>query len=355
MTKIDPSSLEFEVLHNDGQPPAMRKLIELKNVFSKQLPKMPKEYIVRLIFSKNHEAIAVRQGSKILGGVCYCLFPGVRLCEIVFLAISSEHQTCGLGTRLMNHLKTHMQKKSIEFLMTCADNLAIGYFKKQGFHRNITMPPELFKGYLKDYEGSTLMEFLLHPHIDYFRIAEMVRDQQKYLVEVIKSLTTNHILYAGIPESGWRRASNAFGTRLSPSCIPGLAEAGFTAEEFDRLRALPRGKSFKESCLKIVDSLTGHSSAWPFLAPVRKEEVPDYFNYIKRPMDFQTIRDRVNSNEYSSKKQFEGDIMLVFSNAKEYNSKPTVFYKCADKMEVYAKGLLENLKDAVKEGKLQSA
>ena len=59
--------------------------------------------------------------------------------------------------------------------MTCADNLAIGYFKKQGFHKNILMPPILHKGYLKDYEGSTLMECLLVENIDYDTIMTKIK------------------------------------------------------------------------------------------------------------------------------------------------------------------------------------
>jgi histone acetyltransferase len=32
----------------------MKMLIDLKNIFSRQLPKMPKEYIVKLVFDRNH-------------------------------------------------------------------------------------------------------------------------------------------------------------------------------------------------------------------------------------------------------------------------------------------------------------
>jgi histone acetyltransferase len=59
-------------------------------------------------------------------------------------------------------------------MMTCADNLAIGYFKKQGFHKEIHADPVLYKGYLKDYEGSTLMEFIIESDIDYRLINELI-------------------------------------------------------------------------------------------------------------------------------------------------------------------------------------
>lgn len=39
---------------NDGAPLSGRLLIGLKNVFSKCLPNMPKEYITRLVFDRRH-------------------------------------------------------------------------------------------------------------------------------------------------------------------------------------------------------------------------------------------------------------------------------------------------------------
>ena len=33
---------------------SMKMLIDLKNIFAKQLPKMPKEYIVKLVFDRHH-------------------------------------------------------------------------------------------------------------------------------------------------------------------------------------------------------------------------------------------------------------------------------------------------------------
>jgi len=54
----------------------MKYLIDLKNIFSRQLPKMPKEYIVKLVFDQNHESIALmKNGKKIIGGICYWQYP----------------------------------------------------------------------------------------------------------------------------------------------------------------------------------------------------------------------------------------------------------------------------------------
>ena len=52
-------------------------------------------------------------------------------------------------------------------MMTCVDNLALGYFKKQGFDRQLAIEPAIYKSFIEDYEGSTLMKFLVDPNINY--------------------------------------------------------------------------------------------------------------------------------------------------------------------------------------------
>jgi len=42
----------------------MKYLIDFKNIISRQLPKMPKEYIVRLVFDRNHECLLILKSSQ---------------------------------------------------------------------------------------------------------------------------------------------------------------------------------------------------------------------------------------------------------------------------------------------------
>jgi histone acetyltransferase len=58
----------------------MRHLIDLKNIIAKQLPRMPRPYIVRLIMDRVHEAMIIMKkvaGQKpvILGGCVFRPFP----------------------------------------------------------------------------------------------------------------------------------------------------------------------------------------------------------------------------------------------------------------------------------------
>ena len=44
----------------------------MKNVFSKQLPNMPREYISRLVLDRNHRSVALAKGKcSALGGITY--------------------------------------------------------------------------------------------------------------------------------------------------------------------------------------------------------------------------------------------------------------------------------------------
>ena len=96
-----------------------------------------------------------------------------------------------------------MQERGIRFLMTCADNLAIGYFQKQGFHKDLLMPPVLYKGYLKDYEGSTLMECLLHKSVNYRNVFQSIRSRKNELIKIVEGMVNNNQIFPSLPENAF--------------------------------------------------------------------------------------------------------------------------------------------------------
>ena len=187
----DKGIIDFKVYKNDGTLEAMRALIDLKNIIAKQLPKMPKEYITRLIMDRNHESMLILKKTaanpnKVFGGVVFRPFEKCKFAEIVFLAITSLEQVKGYGTRLMNKLKSHLQRTNMKYMLTYADNNAIGYFKKQGFSTIPRIPKHLWYGYIKDYDGGTLMDCYLNPDIDYNDISADLNKQKAAVVEAVK-------------------------------------------------------------------------------------------------------------------------------------------------------------------------
>ncbi|AAW46194.2 hypothetical protein CNBK1170 [Cryptococcus deneoformans B-3501A] len=59
----------------------------------------------------------------------------------------------------------------------------------------------------------------------------------------------------------------------------------------------------------------------PFLYPVDKiiEEVPDYATVIKRPIDFNIIKNKLAENTYEDVNQVDDDIRLMVANAQKFN------------------------------------
>jgi histone acetyltransferase len=51
--------IEFWVVNNDGDHESLIILTGLKCIFQKQLPKMPKDYIARLVYDRTHLSIAI--------------------------------------------------------------------------------------------------------------------------------------------------------------------------------------------------------------------------------------------------------------------------------------------------------
>ena len=93
-------SSTFRIVLNDESDEMMILLTGLKNLFQKQLPKMPKEYIARLVYDRNHVSIAVvRAPFTVLGGITYRPFVQRNFAEIVFCAIASTEQVQGLYFR----------------------------------------------------------------------------------------------------------------------------------------------------------------------------------------------------------------------------------------------------------------
>ena len=81
--------------------------------------------------------------------------------EIVFCAVTSNEQVKGYGTHLMNHLKDYHIRNGVFHFLTFADEFAIGYFKKQGFSKDIKLSKSVYQGYIKDYEGNYFFQITI--------------------------------------------------------------------------------------------------------------------------------------------------------------------------------------------------
>jgi histone acetyltransferase len=352
--------MRWTVIRNDGTPESMLKLVGLKSLFAKQLPKMPRAYIARLVFDPRHTSVAILSDNpavkdsdeEIIGGICYRGFKEMRFAEIAFCAVNATHQVKGYGTKLMNLLKKTGAETGIEYFITYADNYAIGYFKKQGFTKSISMPKGRYFGLIKDYDGGTPMECYVHPSIDFLRVPEMLQAQRDFILSRVKLNTSSQNVYDPLSKDfkpnleGVSRANHAAARAMA---IPGILEAGWTMP--DLTSATGQGKeadrqksALKSDLLAIVRKIEEQQFAWPFREPVDTSEVADYLEVVKEPIDLSTIEKRIRQdNHYKSRSQLYIDLMLMVNNCKLYNEEASTYVQCAGNLERFLASIFHDV------------
>jgi histone acetyltransferase len=267
------------------------------------------------------------------------------MCEIAFCAISANEQVKGYGTRLMNHLKEYVkEEEDMTHLITFADNNAVGYFSKQGFTKDIVMEREKWVGYIKEYDGGTIMECALEAQISYVDFPKNIRAQRECVEAKVREMTTAHVVYPGLTrfkdggEFGKHRITDPLST------IKGLKEAKWKAPDPPRYRLVHPGcgdgyptiENLHKFMRSIVAIVKTHPDSWPFMSAVNKEEVPDYYEVVKDPTDIESVSERVESeNYYVTLEMFAADFKRMFENCRLYNAVDTIYYKCANRLELF--------------------
>ncbi|KAJ8467417.1 hypothetical protein OPV22_029969 [Ensete ventricosum] len=92
-----------------------------------------------------------------------------------------------------------------------------------------------------------------------------------------------------------------------------------------------------KQCETLLKRLMNHQYGWVFNTPVDpvKLNIPDYFQVIKYPMDFGTIKTRIQLGRYSNPWDFVSDVRLTFTNAKTYNPPKNDAHIMADAMSKF--------------------
>uniref|UniRef100_A0AAY5EXC0 Histone acetyltransferase n=1 Tax=Electrophorus electricus TaxID=8005 RepID=A0AAY5EXC0_ELEEL len=317
--------IEFHVIGNSLSQKSNQKilmwLVGLQNVFSHQLPRMPKEYITRLVFDPKHKTLALIKDGRVIGGICFRMFPTQGFTEIVFCAVTSNEQVKGYGTHLMNHLKEYHIKHNILYFLTYADEYAIGYFKKQGFTKDIKVPKTRYLGYIKDYEGATLMECELNPRIPYTELSHIIKRQKEIIKKLIERKQSQiRKVYPGLTcfKEGVRQ--------IPVESIPGISKSVKELKDPDLLYNILKN---------LLAQIKTHPDAWPFMEPVKKSEAPDYYEIIRFPIDLKTMTERLKNRYYVTKKLFIADLQRVITNCREYNPPDSEYCRCASTLEKF--------------------
>ncbi|XP_059614029.1 bromodomain-containing protein homolog [Phlebotomus argentipes] len=102
---------------------------------------------------------------------------------------------------------------------------------------------------------------------------------------------------------------------------------------------------------KLLEGLEQKDTSEIFREPVDVNEVPDYMDIVKHPMDLSTMAEKLKSGAYESLDDLEADFDLMIRNCLAYNNKDTIFYRAGARMRDQGGALFKAVrKDLEKEG-----
>lgn len=121
------------------------------------------------------------------------------------------------------------------------------------------------------------------------------------------------------------------------------------SDDTDIPTSLPSRKTYKEtmvalqSLLEHLCHLLEKKDPQQFFAyPVSDSIAPGYSKMISRPMDFATMKGKIDNSKYRSLPEFIRDFRLICNNCMKYNGPDTIFYKAAKKLLQLGDKLLAN-------------
>lgn len=85
----------------------------------------------------------------------------------------------------------------------------------------------------------------------------------------------------------------------------------------------------------ITEKLKKNTLSYAFLDPIPRDESwsNDYFAIVKEPMDLTTLSEKLENGQYANIEEWKKDVMLIWSNCKEFNDKKNVLHQCATVLE----------------------
>uniref|UniRef100_A0A671YHR7 SWI/SNF related BAF chromatin remodeling complex subunit ATPase 4a n=1 Tax=Sparus aurata TaxID=8175 RepID=A0A671YHR7_SPAAU len=95
----------------------------------------------------------------------------------------------------------------------------------------------------------------------------------------------------------------------------------------------PNPMSLTKKMKKIVDAVikykdgNGRQLSEVFIQLPSRKELPEYYELIRKPVDFRKIKERIRSHKYRSLNDLEKDVMLLCQNAQTFNLEGSLIYE----------------------------
>ncbi|XP_060078730.1 BRCA2-interacting transcriptional repressor EMSY-like [Ylistrum balloti] len=127
---------------------------------------------------------------------------------------------------------------------------------------------------------------------------------------------------------------------------------------------IPSQGSWIRSCIGLIQRVSRYrglnrekgdlnAASW-FTEPVDRTEVPDYYTIIKHPMDFGTIKKKLEANTYLDQEDFHTDMLLVRDNCRTYNPPGSTVRRDCDEVFAFYMSEYEKLLDKWQKAQVSS-
>lgn len=74
-------------------------------------------------------------------------------------------------------------------------------------------------------------------------------------------------------------------------------------------------------------SSSGRQLSEVFIQLPSRKELPEYYELIRKPVDFKKIKERIRNHKYRSLNDLEKDVMLLCQNAQTFNLEGSLIYE----------------------------
>ncbi|XP_061606190.1 SWI/SNF related, matrix associated, actin dependent regulator of chromatin, subfamily a, member 4a isoform X3 [Phyllopteryx taeniolatus] len=86
-------------------------------------------------------------------------------------------------------------------------------------------------------------------------------------------------------------------------------------------------KKTVDAVIKYKDGSNGRQLSEVFIQLPSRKELPEYYELIRKPVDFRKIKERIRSHKYRSLNDLEKDVMLLCQNAQTFNLEGSLIYE----------------------------
>ncbi|KAJ8751518.1 hypothetical protein K2173_016748 [Erythroxylum novogranatense] len=124
----------------------------------------------------------------------------------------------------------------------------------------------------------------------------------------------------------------------------GRPRATIASTRLDQPTPSSSSQKWNQTLELILDILQRRDTRELFARPVTDDDVSGYYDVVKEPMDFGTMRAKLWEGRYRSLELFERDVFLLCSNALTFNPPATVFHTEARGIGALAKQLFRSLR-----------